>query len=67
MKKRIPPVLITVLLTGGWLGQTRVEGDLKVGDMAPDFSLEPRGGGPRLSLSSFRGKSPVALVFGSYT
>lgn len=35
--------------------------------MAADFTLEPRGGGDAVTLSSFRGKSPVALVFGSYT
>ena len=45
----------------------RAEGALKPGDMAVDFTLEPRGGGPAVSLSSFRGRSPVALVFGSYT
>ncbi len=37
------------------------------GEMAPDFSLEPPDGGERVTLSSFRGKKPVALVFGSYT
>lgn len=47
--------------------QDRREGDLKPGDLAPDFTLEPRGGGAPVTLSSFRGKSPVALVFGSYT
>ena len=45
----------------------RAVGALKPGDLAPDFALEPRGGGPAVRLSSFRGKSPVALVFGSYT
>jgi hypothetical protein len=44
-----------------------VGGTLEVGDMAADFTLEPRGGGDAVTLSSFRGKSPVALVFGSYT
>lgn len=43
------------------------EGALRPGDLAPDFALEPRGGGPVITLSSFRGKQPVALVFGSYT
>ena len=42
-------------------------GDLNVGDVAPDFTLPPRGGGAAVQVSSFRGKSPVALVFGSYT
>ncbi len=43
------------------------EGELKPGDLAPDFSLEPPGGGAPVTLSSFRGRQPVALVFGSYT
>ena len=45
----------------------RSEGSLWPGDVAPDFTLEPRGGGPAVTLSSFRGRAPVALVFGSYT
>ena len=45
----------------------RSEGALRPGDLAPDFTLEPRGGGPAATLSAFRGRSPVALVFGSYT
>jgi hypothetical protein len=43
------------------------QGDLKPGDLAPDFTLEPRGGGAAVVLSAFRGRQPVALVFGSYT
>ena len=35
---------------------------LKVGDMAPDFELPATTGG-KISLSSFRGKSPVVLAF----
>lgn len=39
----------------------------KVSDFAPDFAL-PRSGAPgTISLRDFRGKSPVVLVFGSYT
>jgi Ca2+-binding EF-hand superfamily protein len=38
-----------------------------MGEPAPDFLLEPLHGGERVSLSSFRGKAPVALIFGSYT
>jgi len=38
-----------------------------VGTMAPDFTLEPRDGTEAVSLSSFRGEKPVALIFGSYT
>ncbi len=54
-------------------------GDLEVGQPAPDFELEFRespepNGDPeqdseteRVRLSSFQGKKPVVLVFGSYT
>jgi hypothetical protein len=47
--------------------QDRREGQLRPGDLAPDFTLEPPGGGAPVSLSAFRGVRPVALVFGSYT
>lgn len=43
------------------------QGRLKPGDPAPDFRLKVRGGEQVIQLSSFRGKKPVALVFGSYT
>jgi len=39
----------------------------KVGDAAPDFELQDPEGVARVRLSDFRGKRPVALVFGSYT
>lgn len=42
-------------------------GHLKVGDEAPDFSLETHDKRSRVRLSDFRGKRPVVLVFGSYT
>jgi len=42
-------------------------GHLDVGQQAPDFSLPLQSGGGAVTLSSFRGKKPVALVFGSYT
>ena len=40
---------------------------LKVGDVAPDSKLKTLDGKETVSLSSFKGKRPVALVFGSYT
>ena len=43
------------------------EGSLKVGDPAPDFELTRLDGKGTVKLSSFKGKRPVALVFGSYT
>ena len=42
-------------------------GDLEVGQEAPDFSLKSLNGDASVQLSSFRGKKPVVLVFGSYT
>lgn len=39
----------------------------KVGDLAPDFTLHDISGTESITLSDFRGKKPVALVFGSYT
>ena len=47
-------------------GQPR-EGDLKVGDPAPDFELPLLGGEGKVRLSAFKGDRPVALIFGSYT
>ena len=39
----------------------------KVGELAPDFELQDPQGNVRIRLSDFRGRRPVALVFGSYT
>ena len=39
----------------------------KVGDIAPDFTLIDSRGVESVTLSDFRGKKPVALVFGSFT
>jgi hypothetical protein len=60
-------VLLGAFLVTGAMAQDRRDGPLRPGGMAPDFTLAPRDGGPRITLSSFRGKQPVALVFGSYT
>jgi hypothetical protein len=42
-------------------------GKLRAGDQAPDFDLKVLKSEERVRLSSFFGKMPVALVFGSYT
>ncbi len=39
----------------------------KVGESPFDFYLKRRGSTERVQLSSFQGKRPVALAFGSYT
>lgn len=40
---------------------------LKKAQMAPDFELKSLDGKSTTKLSSFRGKKPVVLFFGSYT
>ncbi|HEV8525498.1 MAG TPA: hypothetical protein VGQ71_13455 [Terriglobales bacterium] len=42
-------------------------GNLQVGALAPDFTLETADHSSRFQLSSMRGQKPVVLVFGSYT
>ena len=39
----------------------------RVGDLAPDFSLRRLDADGSVQLADFRGKRPVALIFGSYT
>jgi hypothetical protein len=48
-------------------GRDRAPDKLKVGGSATDFALKSPDGKQTVQLSSFRGKRPVALVFGSYT
>ena len=42
-------------------------GQLKVGELAPDFNLKAYESSSWIRLSSFRGDRPVVLIFGSYT
>ena len=39
----------------------------KEGDLAPDFTLRDSTGSQAVTLSEFRGRRPVVLVFGSFT
>ena len=39
----------------------------KADELAPDFTLRDISGTESVTLSDFRGKKPVALVFGSFT
>ena len=58
-------------------GRSRAEGDRKMilekikqmesGDEAPTFKLKSIDGKKETDLKEFRGKSPVVLIFGSYT
>jgi Ca2+-binding EF-hand superfamily protein len=50
----------------GSSGASRPDGPA-AGTVAPDFTLEPPEGGKAVTLSSFKGAKPVALIFGSYT
>lgn len=71
-------LLVAAFLSGGLSllaqrGEGRRSGDyrtrdtLRAGDPAPDFKLKTMGGDREVQLSSFKGKRPVVLVFGSYT
>jgi hypothetical protein len=40
---------------------------LKVGDVAPDFTLPDLDGKKEIALSAVRSKKPVVLIFGSHT
>jgi cytochrome oxidase Cu insertion factor (SCO1/SenC/PrrC family) len=42
------------------------QGDLKVGDLAPDFTVKDVDGKKSVTLSKLKGK-PVVLIFGSCT
>jgi hypothetical protein len=39
----------------------------RAGELAPDFTLTDSSGTGTITLSEFRCKKPVALVFGSFT
>jgi len=45
----------------------RYKTTLKAGDVAPDFTLPDQTGKQQVTLSSFRGRKPVVLIFGSHT
>jgi cytochrome oxidase Cu insertion factor (SCO1/SenC/PrrC family) len=56
---------VTLACAGFQLPQRR-EGELKVGDAAPDFTIKDVEGKKTVSLSDLKGK-PLVLVFGSCT
>jgi hypothetical protein len=65
MSKVPEPVMMFFPFKQLWL--VARAGHLKVGDLAPDFSLPTADRKARVRLSSFRRHKPVVLIFGSYT
>jgi hypothetical protein len=64
--KHVPwPVFAALPFKPLW--QVARAGQVRVGDMAPNFSLESPDHKSTFRLSSLRGEKPVVLVFGSYT
>jgi hypothetical protein len=61
------PMPLFMILPFKTLWSAARAGDLHVGDMAPDFDLHTVDRTVRVQLASFRGRQPVALIFGSYT
>jgi hypothetical protein len=59
------PLFIILPFEPMWLSARG--GHLRVGDPAPDFSLETYDHKSRVQLSTARANEPVVLVFGSYT
>lgn len=62
MRRLVLPLMALAALVSAQQGNESQPQPLKVGDMAPDFNLPATTGG-KISLSSYRGKSPVVLAF----
>jgi thiol-disulfide isomerase/thioredoxin len=58
---------VVVAITAFAAKPQRQRDTLRVGDMAPDFSLTSLDGKKQVRLSDYRGAKPVVLIFGSYT
>jgi hypothetical protein len=66
MKPKLGKMLEEMKKVKAW--QERFEPQApKRGDLAPDFTLRDVDGDHPVRLSEFRGRRPVALIFGSYT
>ena len=65
--KKLPMPVVWGIVTGPKIWSWARRGHLQQGDPAPDFTLLNQGGSNQVTLSSYRGKEPVVLVFGSYT
>ena len=64
---KVPAPVVFMLFPFKPLWYVARAGSLKVGDQAPDFKLKTIDAKEEVVLSSFRGRKPVVLVFGSYT
>lgn len=65
--RRVPVAVVWGVAPGKRLWTWARRGNLAVGDLAPDFTLPTQDRRAEVTLSSFRGRRPVVLVFGSYT
>jgi hypothetical protein len=65
--KHLPEALVFGVLPGPRLWMWARQGSLAPGDPAPDFTLPLHDRSGSVTLSSFQGRQPVVLVFGSYT
>ena len=64
--KHVPsPALVVLPFRPLW--NVARAGQIRVGDMAPDFWLESPDHKSTFQLSSLRGQKPAVLIFGSYT
>jgi hypothetical protein len=65
--KRLPQPLVFGVLPAAPIWMWARQGRLVAGDVAPDFTAPLHDHSGTVTLSSFRGRQPVVLVFGSYT
>ena len=63
---KLPKVSMIVLPFESLWNIARV-GELRIGDLAPDFHLRTYDKSSWVQLSRFRSDRPVVLIFGSYT
>jgi hypothetical protein len=61
------PMITMIVLPFETMWKRARAGKLVPGEPAPDFTLPTLDHKATVSLASFRGSKPVALVFGSYT
>jgi len=65
--KRIPAPVAFMAFPFETLWTHARSGTVRVGDAAPDFTLQKTDKSGRIQLSELNQKQPVVLIFGSYT